>query len=250
MSNQPEDTPSADSSAEIAENAGTPSAPEKHTGETPPDGPQTTPKPRRTAAPLTLFLVRGVIAIIAVTALWLPVADYFSRPAAYLAGVVLENSVFLVKGFRLQPQNLTIDTHIRLTKQGGVDPGSGRTILHVTSISVSANPVFYCYSLPLLIALLLVGSRRKLIWKSIFGAIMLIPLQAFCMAMSTLVQIAASPDPDVVAAAAFTYWETMAIGYGYQLGNGFIPTLSAFFIWLWMDRRYVRETLLKSALRA
>jgi len=192
---------------------------------------------------LTYFFLRAVAAMILITALWAPAADYFSKPAAYVAGVVLENTVFLIKGFRLGPKQLWVETHIRLTKPGGIH-SSGKRILHVYPFSVSLNPVYYCYSLPMLIALLLAGSRRKLIGKSLFGALALIPFQAFCIAMFVLLQLAASSDKEVIAATSYGYWETMAIAYGWQLGNGFIPTLSAIFLWAWLDRAYLKQELL------
>ncbi len=200
--------------------------------------------PPRRARTLTYFFLRAIAAVVVVTALWMPVADYLSRPASYLAGMALESSVFLVKGFTIGPKHFTLNTHIRVKRLGEIH-SSGKQIIHVTPVSVSTNPLYYCYGLPLLYGLLLAASRRKLLKKILLGGIILIPFQAFGIAMSVLVQLVANPSRAVVDEMAFSYLQTMGVAYGFQLNNGFIPTLSAILLWLWMERGYVKETLLR-----
>ena len=40
-------------------------------------------------------------------------------------------------------------------------------------------------------------------------------------------------------------WQMEAIVYGYQVGSLVLPTLVPILLWLWMDRRFVNDVLVR-----
>ncbi|MDF1483771.1 hypothetical protein PY257_00950 [Ramlibacter sp. H39-3-26] len=202
------------------------------------------PEPQRRAprfSPLTRFFARAVAAFLAATALWWPVSDYASRPAAFVARVVLETAFDgWVRRTSSSPHKLEVET--RLTVRMPQQPGMPRNM--VAELTGEVDPAKYGYSLPLLLALLVAGSRRHLLRNALVGAACLVPFHAFSIAATLLKDMVLGGGPGVLAQTGFAQWQIELLAFCYQLGVLLMPTLAPILVWLGLDCSFA-STLLR-----
>lgn len=110
---------------------------------------------------------------------------------------------------------------------------------------VEANPGRYAYGLPIFLGLLLAVRRPRRWAYALGGYVLLLPVQAFSLTFYVLMQMVlfAQPSPHVLAVSQ---WQIEAIVYGYQLGSLVLPTVMPIVLWLWLDRQFVNEVLVRS----
>lgn len=63
--------------------------------------------------------------------------------------------------------------------------------------------------------------------------------------MSALMQMVLAAQADI-RLLRVSQWQMEAIVYGYQLGSLVLPTLVPILLWLWMDRKFVNDVLIRS----
>jgi hypothetical protein len=161
------------------------------------------------------------------TFLWLPacsVAWYFS--AQYHSAVAGGLARMLV--------NLLTTGIVSAVERSGLD------LVFVTTITVrhetgqtalltpEINPLLYTYGLALFLALTL-ADRAKW-WKIPLGIAVLLPFQAWGIALEVLAQCI-QVGPDVSAQAGLSGWRMVAVGVGYQLGALIFPSLVPVVLW-------------------
>lgn len=85
----------------------------------------------------------------------------------------------------------------------------------------------------------------------VLGMMLLWPFQAFSLCMNLIKKMTT-----VVVGRAVTLridqWQLEGIALAYQAGTLMVPALAPILIWVWLDRRFVREHLasgLQSVLR-
>ena len=76
------------------------------------------------------------------------------------------------------------------------------------------------------------------------GYALLLPVQAFSLTMYVLMQMVlyAQTSTRVLKAAQ---WQVEAIVYGYQVGSLVLPTLAPILLWLWLDRQFFSEVVVR-----
>ena len=106
------------------------------------------------------------------------------------------------------------------------------------------RPAQYAYGLPIFLALVL-AARGKGRWVRVLGGyVLLLPFQAFSLTMSALMQMVQSAQTDI-RLLRIDQWQMEAIIYGYQWGSLVVPTLAPILLWLWMDRSFVSDVLVR-----
>jgi len=200
-------------------------------------------------AVLPRFFLKAAAALVLVTGAWWFVADIVALPAAWVAKVVAQ-SVFsdLVRHANVGKDTLELETHMRVD-MSQVPGGKAAPRGMVAELVVDARPAKYGYSLPLLLALLISGSRKKLARNAALGAVCLIPVQAFSLLMDLIKQAALGAGPGVTAQTGWGQWQLELVGYGYQLGVLLVPTLTPVLLWLWLDRQFFAAVLVEGWLR-
>lgn len=85
----------------------------------------------------------------------------------------------------------------------------------------------------------------------VLGMVLLWPFQAFSLCMD-LIKKMATVVPGGAGTLRIDQWQLEGIALAYQAGTLMVPTLVPILIWVWLDRRFVREHLasgLQSVLR-
>ncbi len=213
-------------------------------------------QPLRTAIPqalaqravLTRFFWRAVPLFLVLTGLWWPVADYTSKPAAYVASVALETLFpYWVRHTSVLPRQVEVETRLTIMiPQNQARPGAapqGGPLIPVDLVA-GVDPSKYGYSLPLLLALLLAGSRRKLLRHAVIGALFLVPFHAFSIVATMLKDLAVGTGPAITAQMALSQGQLELIAFCYQLGVLLLPTLVPILLWVWLDRRYAHTLMM------
>ena len=199
--------------------------------------------------PLLKFFLLTALAFIVMTAGWRFVADYASRPAGFVARVVLEMG-FSNTWLRTTTQSahhLEVETRIMVQptpQQRAQAVAAGQFIPPnaVAEAVLEVDPARYGYGLPILLALLIAARSGKFLRKAVLGTLLLIPFQAFTIMMVLLKDLAFKSGAG--AQLGYAQWQLELIAYGYQLGVLLIPTVAPIAIWLWLDNKYVTTVLL------
>ena len=186
---------------------------------------------------LQIFVLSAFGWIIALTVLWSQVAAWTSYPVGVISHFALEQGAPMwVRQVRLQPGSMEVDTTVAVP----VAQAGGRW----GEITVDANPARYAYGLPIFVALLLAARGKGRVWRVLAGYLLLLPVQAFSLTMALLMQLVTNAEANV-RYLRVAQWQMEAIVYGYQLGALVLPTLVPILLWLWLDRRFVTDVVIK-----
>lgn len=191
---------------------------------------------RRTST-LAVFVLSALGWMVALTLLWTQVSRWTSYPVGALAHIALEQGAPMwVRSVQHSPGAMEVETAIAVP----VPEAANR----MAEITVDANPARYAYGLPIFIALLLAARGPGRLSKMLGGYALLLPVQAFSLTMYVLMQMVlyAQTSTRVLKAAQ---WQVEAIVYGYQVGSLVLPTLAPILLWLWLDRQFFTEVVLR-----
>lgn len=200
------------------------------------------------AAPLPLFFLRAALALAVVMAAWWGIKQWTALPAAWLTKWGAE-AVFsdLLRQVDVESGQIVAESYMRpdpMQLAPGQRPKGAQPVLVAELDSAK-----YTYGLPLLLALLLAGSRHRLLRQMLLGYLALLPAQALCNALVLASQIALSAGGAVSAQAGWSGWQLNLLAYGYQISVLLLPTLVPVLLWLWLDRRFFAAVLLEGWLR-
>ncbi len=191
----------------------------------------------RRPSPLTVFVLSAFGWIIVLTGLWSQVSAWTSYPVGVLSHIVLEQGAPMwVREVHLKPGNMEVDTTVAVPV-----PGAGGRWAEIT---VEVSPARYAYGLPVFLALLLAARGKGRMAKAAAGYLLLLPAQAFSLTMSLLMQVVLNAQTSV-RHLRVSQWQMEAIVYGYQMGSLIVPTLVPILLWLWLDRKFVNDVLIK-----
>ncbi len=194
--------------------------------------------------PLWRFAFTAFAGVILLTLGWTQVSRWPAYPAALLAKAGLEQAApQWVRNVQAPPGSLvTLDTSVAVaTAQTG-----GR----LAEITLDAEPGRYAYGLPIFLALMVAAAvlQRQSPgrgWRVLAGYALLLPAQAFSLAMYLLMQLVLAAQLDV-RVLKIEQGQLEAIVYGYQLGVLVLPTLAPVLVWLWLERRFVNDVLVSA----
>lgn len=170
------------------------------------------------------------------TFLWLPAcfaAWYFTAlQHTAVAGAVAEMWVEqvrwgLVSGIERSGLNLVFVTTIE------VRPAPGQVAVLLPEV----DPLLYTYGLALFLALMLAARARW--WKTLVGAVLLLPFQGWGIAFDFLAQVGIMNGPEIAAKAGLWNWRAEFIALAYQLGTLLFPALAPVVLWSILSRQFI-----------
>ncbi|MDA8522649.1 exosortase H-associated membrane protein [Acidovorax sp. NCPPB 4044] len=190
----------------------------------------------RRAASLKAFVIGLFVGVVLLTLAWTRVSPWTSYPVGLVAAVAMEHAApGWVRESRLAPGRLEVDTSVAIATQ--------QTGNRMVEITLESDPGRYAYGLPIFLALLLAARGPGRAVRALAGFALLVPLQAFSLAMQLLMQLLLTAQFDV-RALRVEQWQMEALVYGYQLGSLVVPTLAPIVVWLWLDRAFVNEVVI------
>lgn len=191
---------------------------------------------RRPSA-LTIFVLSAFGWIVALTLLWSQVSAWTSYPVGVLSHIALEQGAPMwVHQVRLKPGHMEVDTNVAVP----VAEAGGRR----AEITIDADPGRYAYGLPIFLALLLAARGKGRVVRAIAGYVLLLPAQAFSLTFYVLMQLVLATQLNV-RFLRIEQWQMELIVYGYQVGSLVVPTLAPILLWLWMDKKFVAEVVMR-----
>ena len=192
----------------------------------------------RRPSPLTLFGLSAFAWIVVLMLVWTKVSPWVSYPVAALSHMALEQAAPMwVRTVHKRPGSMEVDTSIEVP----VPQAGGRR----AEISLEADPGRYAYGLPIFLALLLAARGPGRWSRAVAGYLLLLPVQAFSLSFYLLMQMVLSAQANA-RVLRVEQWQLEAIVYGYQVGSLVLPTLAPFLLWLWLDRKFVEEVLVRA----
>lgn len=192
---------------------------------------------RRPSA-LTLFGLSAFAWIVVLMLVWTKVSPWVSYPVAALSHMALEQGAPMwVRTVHKRPGSMEVDTSIEVP----VPQAGGRR----AEISLEADPGRYAYGLPIFLALLLAARGPGRWSRAVGGYLLLLPVQAFSLSFYLLMQMVLSAQANA-RVLRVEQWQLESIVYGYQVGSLVLPTLAPFLLWLWLDRKFVEEVLVRA----
>jgi hypothetical protein len=191
------------------------------------------------------FFAKVVVFLAVLTFAWSKVSAWTSQPVAWLADVGLHAGVGdWVRSIHTAPGVMEVQTRLEVKVNG-----------RLGDVMVEAEPAHFAYGLPVLWALLLAAAGggaggaagaaqvKGLIKRMLLGMVLLWPFQAFSLCMD-LIKKMAMAVPGGAGALRIDQWQLEGIALAYQAGTLMVPTLAPILIWLWLDRRFVRDQLM------
>ncbi len=195
------------------------------------------------------FFLRAAACLLLATGAWWFVKDFAALPSSWLAGKAAETLFSdVVREAHVGRQTLELDTYMRVNL-AQVRTSQPQAAGLQGELTVDLHPAKYGYSLPLLVALLLAGSRKRLARNLALGAVALLPVQAYSIVMVMIKQAVLDAGPAVTAQTGWSLLQINLLGYGYQIGVLLAPTLGPLLIWLWLDRNFLAAVLVEGWLR-
>ncbi|UCU99742.1 exosortase H-associated membrane protein [Acidovorax radicis] len=189
----------------------------------------------RRLSPLTTFVVFAFGWIVVLTAVWSQVSPWTSYPVGVLSHIALEQGAPMwVRTVRLEPGNMEVDFAVSVTDANG----------RRGEITVDASPARYAYGLPIFLALLLAARGKKRIGRAVAGYLLLLPAQAFSLTFYVLMQLVLAVQLNI-RALRLEQWQMELIVYAYQLGALVVPTLAPIVLWLWLDKKFVTDVVMR-----
>lgn len=129
-----------------------------------------------------------------------------------------------------------------------------RTFLLLTGLHVSledgrqavlrlpANPLIYCWNLPLLTALTLaVPRQRRLLSRLAIVYFGLLPAHVWGVMFQMLLNVTIQARPDIAAQVGLGDFGKTLVAIGYQFGYLMLPVISATFLWIILHRPFIRS---------
>ena len=189
----------------------------------------------RRLSPLTIFVLSAFAWLIVLTLVWTKVSAWTSYPVGVLSNIVLEQGAPMwVRTVRLAPGNMEVDTSVSVTDATG---RSGE-------ITVDASPARYAYGLPIFLALLLAARGKGRAVRAAAGYLLLLPAQAYSLTTFLLMQLILGTQLDI-RSLRISQWQMELLVYAYQVGSLVVPTLAPIVIWLWLDRKFVTNVVMR-----
>lgn len=191
---------------------------------------------RRPSA-LTIFVLSAFGWIVVLTLAWSQVSAWTSYPVGVLSHMALEQGAPMwVRDVHLKPGAMEVDTAIAVpVAEAGGQRGE---------ITIEASPGRYAYGLPIFLALLLAARGKGRPARAVAGYVLLLPFQALSLTMYALMQMLLAAQLNL-RFLRISQWQMEIIVYGYQVGALVLPTLVPILLWLWLDRRFVNDVLVR-----
>lgn len=184
-----------------------------------------------------VFVLSALGWMVALTLLWTQVSRWTSYPVGALAHIALEQGAPMwVRSVQHGVGTMEVDTTVAVPV-----PNAGGRIAEIT---VDASPARYAYGLPIFLALLLAARGRGRLPRALAGYALLLPVQAFSLTMYVLMQMVLYAQASARVLRA-EQWQVEAIVYGYQIGSLVLPTLVPILLWLWLDRQFFTDVVVR-----
>lgn len=117
-----------------------------------------------------------------------------------------------------------------------VSPPAGEDLL-----GFHLNPLIYCYSLPLLVALILATPLADKWLKCLWGVLLLLPSEVFSMVFSVLKTLTFDVGQAFQLQQGLTPLQIDLIALGYQMGSLILPMIMPLVIWIALSREFLLE---------
>ncbi len=103
------------------------------------------------------------------------------------------------------------------------------------------NPLVYCYSLPLLMALILATPGHDKWLNLVWGALLIFPTEVFSMVFSVLKVLTFDVGVAFQVQQGITPLKADMIAMAYQVGALVLPMIAPLLIWIALHRRFMIE---------
>ena len=134
------------------------------------------------------------------------------------------------------PGKLVVQTRLALPERDATG--------QLADVEIEFDPGRYAYGFPVFLALLLAARDRHRWARGVAGYLLMLPAQAFSATMFILMQMVLFTQVNI-RLLQIDNVQLNAIIYGFQLGSLVVPTLVPVGLWLWLDREFFRDVILR-----
>ena len=186
--------------------------------------------------PLHRFML-GVLIFFPLTFfLWYLSATFHLAPITVLTQIIID-AFFpdALMWLKLDNYTLVVASNFGADASGNiVSPPAGEDVL-----GFHLNPLIYCYSLPLLCALILATPGDDKWLNLLLGALLILPTEVFSMVFSVLKTLTFDVGYAFQQQQAITPFGADVIAFCYQLGTLVLPMVAPLIIWVALHRRFI-----------
>lgn len=174
------------------------------------------------------FALRVLAWLAPCLAMWYWSAPWLARPAAWLAGGIIEFVANpIVDSLEFHGRTVVFVTSIEMNQPGGA----------VGALLVEVNPLLYSYGTALFVALMLASRARA--WTIVAGVALLLPFQGWGIAFDFLVDVGVRSGAAAASQAGVVGGMREFVALAYQLGALMFPALVPVLVWAATQRRFI-----------
>ncbi|MEZ5536961.1 MAG: exosortase H-associated membrane protein [Thiolinea sp.] len=191
-----------------------------------------------TARPLHRFML-GVLIFFPLTFfVWYLSATFHLAPVVLISESIIHLVVpDALMWLRLDNYTLVVASNFGPDAAGNiVSPPQSEDLL-----GFHLNPLIYCYSLPLLMSLILATPGEDKWLNLIWGMLLVMPTEIFSMVFSVLKVLTFDVGAAFQAQQALTPLGADLIAFAYQMGTLVLPMIAPLIIWMVLNRRFIVE---------
>lgn len=188
--------------------------------------------------PLHRFML-GVLIFFPLTFfVWYVTAAFHLAPVTLLASKLLNLIVpDALMWLKLDGHTLVLASNFGRDAGGMVvSPPVGEDVL-----GFHLNPLIYCYSLPLLTALMLATPGRARWVNLLWSILLLLPVELFSMIFSVLKTLTFDVGAAFQAQQGLSQSGVDLIALGYQIGTLLLPMVAPLIIWMALNRDFITQ---------
>lgn len=190
------------------------------------------------ARPLHRFML-GVIIFFPLTFLvWYLTAAYHLAPVTVVSSKLLHwFTPDALMWLKLDGHTLVVASNFGENQAGQVvSPPVNDDVL-----GFHLNPLIYCYSLPLLLALILATPGKDKWLNLLWGTLLIFPTEVFSMVFSVLKTLTFDVGAAFQAQQQLTPFQIDTIAFCYQMGTLVLPMVAPLVIWIALHREFILE---------
>ncbi|WP_028603913.1 exosortase H-associated membrane protein [Ottowia thiooxydans] len=187
------------------------------------------------------FLLLAIIGLMVLLPLWYWAAPWLAAAPIWLAGTVMTNLFPWADSFEQKGVMGVLHTLVQVRMKGPQGDVLGE-------LTPEASYPTYGYGLVLLWAMLIASRPRRWWLKGLFGSLLLVPAQAFCLCFQWLRDVVIYSGASGAAYLKYPGWANEVVVYGYQFGFLMLTPVAPILLWLMFDKQFVAALWLEAAL--
>lgn len=180
------------------------------------------------------FLLVALVSLLGLMPVWYYFSAQFAAPVFLMAGEAFTGLFRWVQGYETREALGILNTTLKVMS---VQAGQVKTGLLAPTVDYR----MWGYGMVILWALLLASRPRRWGWKLLAGTLVMLPVQAFSVALQWSHDVFNRAGADVFVQTRLPAWWADVVAFLYHFNLFIVAALAPVVVWLWLDRSFLAQ---------